>query len=320
MEIVIAIPTRRRPEMLMSCLRSIATLTIPEGDNLRVVVLENDRLPACKSLVSLVAEQHPQLNRLVYRHEPRLGIAVARNACVRLATEFRADVLAFIDDDETVTSDWLSMHIQALHETNADLLGGPVRLAKPEFQMNKTNYFVFNALKHQYLKIEMKSKALSNRALSKKYKIYTNNWVCKMAIFKDHNIAFNEELGLIGGEDTEFYDACIEKGIKAFWVSDAVVWDHLPRERLTFKYWFKRYRDQSNADLHYKKRSHSISKIKIYGSICFKILTLPLIAVAMFFSPYTYSLKLIRTYGTVVGRLDALRGKKHAHYQVITGS
>lgn len=320
MKIVIAIPTRRRPEMLMSCLKSISTLAVPQDCNLQVVVVENDTFSVCRSLVSSMADLYPKLQNLVYRHEPRVGISVARNACVQIAIELSADVLAFLDDDETVTPNWLLAHIEAMSKANSELLGGPVRLAEPDYKMGWINRFMFNALQYHYLENERKARERANIESSKKTKIYTNNWICKMSVFKNYNLKFNEELGLAGGEDTEFYNNCIDKGVKTNWVSNAIVWDHLPKERLSVNYQFRRYRDQANVELHYKMKSKSISRLKIFGSILTKCLTAPFIAALIFFSPHKYAIKMVQILGCVKGRLDALAGKTHTHYKVTTGT
>src|SRR5690606_31942716 len=60
-----------------------------------------------------------------YRVEERQGIPFARNAVLEAFQEF-GDVLAFVDDDEEVTSSWLSRLLTTWSSTGADVVAGPV--------------------------------------------------------------------------------------------------------------------------------------------------------------------------------------------------
>lgn len=318
MKIVVAVPTRRRSEMLASCLGSVAELEVPFGYQLQVAVVENDLAEECKSLVNDLAKCHSNLQNLIYRHEPRLGISVARNTCVNIAIDIGADFLAFIDDDETEIPDWLKYQIASMEKLNADLLGGPVRLADPKYKLSYFERIMFKALKNRYKEVELKALANSTVSDSKNTTVHTNNWICKTTVFKNHGIFFNEKLGQIGGEDTEFYWDCVNKGIKTGWAGNAVVWDHLPQSRLSIRYQYERSRDQSNAHFHYKVKTKKTSRLRSTGTIILRLIYVPLLLVLLLILPSKFSLKFVRNIGWIKGRVDALIGKKHAHYKVTT--
>lgn len=320
MKIVVAVPTRRRPEMLASCLRSLAALQVPVGFQLQVVVVENDMAEVCKQLVNHLAQGHVNLKNLIYKHEPRLGISTARNACIHTALEVGADFLAFIDDDETVAPNWLQFHMAAMEQQNADLLGGPVRLAKSEYELNWVDRILFKALEHRYMQVELKALAISNAASSKNTTVHTNNWVCKTSIFENHGIFFNEDLGQTGGEDTVFFNDCVRMDLRVGWVPNAVVWDHLPKSRLGIRYQYERSRDHSNAYLHYKLQTKSTSVWGVIGTILLRFIYLPFYLVLLLIMPSKFCLQFIRNVGWMKGRLDALLGKRHAHYKITTGA
>ena len=67
---------------------------------------------------------------MIVLHEPRAGVANARNAGLRAA---RGDLIAFLDDDELAPPDWLAELLRVQRAHTADAVFGPVRtrLASP---------------------------------------------------------------------------------------------------------------------------------------------------------------------------------------------
>jgi glycosyltransferase involved in cell wall biosynthesis len=290
------------------------------GYQLQVVVVENNLTADCELLVSDLAKAHAHLENVVYQLEPKLGISFARNACAQLAIDLGADYLAFIDDDETVTPEWLVHHMAAMENLNAHLLGGPVRLADAAYTLNWLNRIMFKALKHRYQEVELKALAVSSAPHSNNPTVHTNNWICKTSVFKTHGLFFNEELRQMGGEDTEFFRDCVNKGLKTGWVANAVVWDHLPQSRLSVRYQYERSRDQSNAHLHYKLNTKTTSVPEACAAILVRLIYFPFLLVLVVAVPSKFSLKFIRNVGWIKGRVDALLGKRHAHYKMTTGT
>src|SRR3954471_8661560 len=102
----ICICTFRRP-FLAETLRSLAALE-REGTDVRLIIADNDKVPSAKSLVDQAREGFPF--PVTYLHAPSSNICIARNACLDAAL---ADYVAFIDDDETVSPQWLSCLLAA---------------------------------------------------------------------------------------------------------------------------------------------------------------------------------------------------------------
>ena len=103
--IQISICTRKRPVMLQKCLESFQLLKVPEYTDIYIFVVENDDNPSAQGLVEKVAHHLPF--PVQYCSEPRQGISIARNRALFNAIEKNTDYLAFIDDDEWVTENWL---------------------------------------------------------------------------------------------------------------------------------------------------------------------------------------------------------------------
>lgn len=124
--VVVAICTRNRPQLLRSCLESVLGLVVPPRVQPCIVVVENDALPTCRCYVESCMREAPEPWKIVYGHEPNLGIPLARNLSVEIALGEDPDWIAFIDDDEVVDHQWLERMIGAAHELDCDVLQGPV--------------------------------------------------------------------------------------------------------------------------------------------------------------------------------------------------
>jgi len=117
-EIVIGIPTFRRPGQLDALLASLAPDRARTGP--AVVVADN----ACEPTALAVAERYC----VHYRPVPERGLAAVRNALVaeagHVAPEWRW--LAMLDDDGRVAPDWLGPLVACGEACRAHLVGGPV--------------------------------------------------------------------------------------------------------------------------------------------------------------------------------------------------
>ncbi|MEM8859809.1 MAG: glycosyltransferase, partial [Chloroflexota bacterium] len=99
----VVIPTINRPQMLATCLRSLEKLN---DKPLEIIVVDND--PA----TSISAEVVAQFPQVTYLAQPRTGASQARNLGVQHSS---GEIVAFVDDDEEVHSDWLTHLIQAFN-------------------------------------------------------------------------------------------------------------------------------------------------------------------------------------------------------------
>src|SRR5262249_43330328 len=61
-----------------------------------------------------------------FRHEPRKGLTFARNAALAAALRPGVTHIAFVDDDELPSPDWLASLVATLEKTQAAAAIGPV--------------------------------------------------------------------------------------------------------------------------------------------------------------------------------------------------
>lgn len=126
--VAFCISTFRRPHGLARLLDSIGALTVPEGVEVRIVVVDNDAAGSASDVVTRFAATVPWPVHSVI--ETRRGIPMARNRSIAEAGD--ADVFSFVDDDEELAPDWLATGLRVLQEHDAEAVVTPVVAAFEE--------------------------------------------------------------------------------------------------------------------------------------------------------------------------------------------
>jgi succinoglycan biosynthesis protein ExoM len=129
MNVAVCICTCNRPAGLERLLTALATidLTRRTPDRLEIIVVDNR--PGGPARAICVTHQARLGVHLHFCEEPTPGISFARNRAVAEALARGADFIAFLDDDDVPSSDWLLRLLEKQDETNADIVGGIWRLA-----------------------------------------------------------------------------------------------------------------------------------------------------------------------------------------------
>jgi succinoglycan biosynthesis protein ExoM len=221
MRIDIGICTFRRPA-LRETLESLFKLTLPEGVQLRLIVADNDANPSAQDLVESLADRSPFPIR--YVHCPKSNISIARNACLQAC---EADFLAFIDDDETATRDWLAALVRKARETGAEAVLGPVRAVYGEGSAGWMRRGDF----HSTMPVWVKGRIITG---------YTCNTLLDMRSPLVAGRRFALALGQSGGEDTHFFSQLTESGGRIEFAEDALVLEPVPESRASFAWLAKR--------------------------------------------------------------------------------
>ncbi len=217
----ICVCTYRRPG-LEDTLHSIGMLNVPDGAAVRIIVADNDVEPSARDLVYRLASLLPF--NVSYVHCPASNISLARNACLETAT---GDLLAFVDDDETVSPDWLIELLRAAAETGADAVLGPVRAVYGEDAPRWMKRGDF----HSTLPVWVGGEIHTG---------YTCNVLLHPSSPKLAGRRFNLALGRSGGEDTEYFARLHEAGGTIAFSPRAVVYEPVPPGRANFTWLAKR--------------------------------------------------------------------------------
>jgi len=186
-------------------------------------VADNDPAQSAQQLVAELASTSAV--PLKYCSESQPNIALARNKAVQYA---EGDFIAFIDDDEFPTEDWLWNLFKTCMALGVDGILGPV---KPSFESEPPKWV-------------KRGKFFDRPTFETGYKVNwdearTGNVLFKREILNSVDIPFRSEFAT-AGEDVDFFRRMIEKGHTFIWCNEAVAYEVVPASRCTRSYLLKR--------------------------------------------------------------------------------
>jgi succinoglycan biosynthesis protein ExoM len=227
MRVAICINTCQRPKGLQRLLDGLNRLTFHrcETPDIEIIVVDNDSSGhACTFCQETSSELKWTLKCYV---EPRRGIPYARNKAFNCAIANNVDFIAFIDDDEVPTPNWLDelLYVQSLYD--ADVVWGqivpyfiqpiPDWLTKGKF-FDRPRYPTGHSLK-----------SAAN-----------NNTLIRVEVLKTQEQLLDERLALSGGSDWHFFMRLQRAGYKIVWADDAIVYEWIPESRTNLKWLLQR--------------------------------------------------------------------------------
>ena len=161
----------------------------------------------------------------------------------------KACFLAFVDDDEIVSPEWLAELLTRQRDTLAPIVLGPVRAV---YRSDYPAWVVlgdFHATKP----------TVTNGAITTGY---AGNVLMTRDAFA--NQRFREDLGVSGGEDTEFFARLARAGARIAYAENAVAYEAVPPERATLRWLLKRrYRFGQTHALMLREAGAPLQKNKI---------------------------------------------------------
>jgi succinoglycan biosynthesis protein ExoM len=172
--------------MLRRCLTAISNLA-PSGQvGHTVIVVDNEPEPNNRALFEEFGG--------VYVHEPRRGIANARNAAVEAALAAGADFVAFTDDDCEPAEIWLADLLEVQWNTGADVVRGRTVFSYPD------------PLPWWVLPRKKKSRLPAMARPVKPLHVSTSNVLFSSRLIRADGLGlrFDPRFDATGGEDSEF--------------------------------------------------------------------------------------------------------------------
>jgi GT2 family glycosyltransferase len=217
-EVVVCIPSFRRPQHLQLTLESLASQRT--GRRFAVVVVENDALRRESAPVAIEFFWTGNIPGLCVV-EPNQGNCHAINAAFEtaLATFPAATKLLMIDDDEIASPQWLERMVSAAEASGADLVGGPVL---PDFDDD--------------LKRGLRRHPAFRPAYDESGPVPIiygcgNCLITRRVFERLADPAFDLKFNFLGGGDTDFFVRCRQAGMRFHWAADAVITETVPRNR-----------------------------------------------------------------------------------------
>ena len=207
--------TYLRPRGLERLLAGVATIEVPDGVAVEVVIVDNDAAASGRAVVDAARPGFPFPLRYVV--EPERGIVAARNAAVAAAGD--ADAVAFLDDDEWPSPAWLAELVRVGEETGASVVTGtvePVFDEEPPAWVRRGGFF------------ERPRHADGERITYAR----TSNALIEGAALAAHRPPF-VDTGSDGGEDTHLFRRLHLEGRPIVWADHATVYESVPASRVS---------------------------------------------------------------------------------------
>jgi glycosyltransferase involved in cell wall biosynthesis len=218
--LVVAVLTFRRPYELGRILPVLVDQVAAVAADAELLVIDNDPKASAAELVSTFDSAR-------YFHEPRPGIAAARNRALDEAISRGAQALVFIDDDEIPGSEWLSTLVAAWVRWGCAAVSGPV-------------ISIFDRQPRPWI---LASRAFEPRIVATGAEVpgaATNNLLLDIRQVLQMGLRFDDRLGLTGGEDTMFTHQLVAAGGQIRWCAEAVVLEPVLPSRATRRWVLRR--------------------------------------------------------------------------------
>jgi succinoglycan biosynthesis protein ExoM len=216
--LAVCIATHKRPHGLERLVLGLQALTFAKSAQpaITIIVVDNDPARTAEELSRRLAaaSRWP----LLYVSEPRRGISHARNSAMDAARSHGAELIAFLDDDEVPEPEWLDELLAARNRYQADVVAGPVLplFEGPVAEWMIAGKFFEKARRETGTRLETTA---------------TCNVLLRTAVTDEGRRAFDEKLGLTGGEDSDFFSRVAEAGHSIVWVDSAIVHEWNPATR-----------------------------------------------------------------------------------------
>ena len=240
MNVDVAICTWNRADMLRDTLQRLSTTEIPAEIKLRIIVVDNN----CTDHTQAVVKEIGNLLQIVSIQESRQGHCFARNAAIEIAD---SEFLIWIDDDVSVSDNWLHKYVNAFkHDSDQTFWGGSII---PAFHDSKPKW-----INEQWDKIKG---CFAYRDLGDQIVQFTNevlpygaNFAVRTKIQKQFlfDTDFGRQNGLVVGEDEiDVMKRMIAAGYTGRWVPGATVEHIIDPTRTTEAYIEKYFVGQGRA-------------------------------------------------------------------------
>ncbi|WP_160674434.1 glycosyltransferase [Clostridium sp. C8-1-8] len=246
--VCITIPTLNRQQYLENLINLLLKQKIEESldTDYSIIIIDNDKTQSSR----YIFDKYSETGKVLYDVEEKKGYARVRNKCINVAKSLGFDFIAFIDDDEIPSENWLNELVKSIIKNEAAVVFGPV---EPIYGEDIPNWVKNGGFFRKY-------KEDTNEEIS--FSDYrTSNAIINMQYIKD--ISFDNNFNLIGGEDPKFFDDMSKSKKCLFkWCETAIVKEFVPKERATVKWLNSRAFKGGKANVLYLK---SLNKGAIYN-------------------------------------------------------
>jgi succinoglycan biosynthesis protein ExoM len=253
--ICVCVCTFKRGALLERLLESLQNQRTEGRFSFSVVLVDNDAAESARTLVADFAAR--SVVPILYYVEPRRGIALARNQAVARA---QGDFLAFIDDDEFPSPNWLLLLFTAIQTRRVDGVLGPVF---PHFDEPPPDWVTKGGF---YDRPSYPTGTIIHWRQGR-----TGNVLLRMKVFEGQTQPFNP--AFVTAEDQDFFRRMIAGGRRFMWCHEAAAYEVVPPVRWSRSFVLRRALQRGKASL-----GHPTSR---FQSIGISLIAIPLYGVSL---------------------------------------
>lgn len=221
--------TYNRERYIYNVLQSIAAGGFGDYE---IVLVNNNSTDGTESECQRFAKDHPEV-AMRYCVEKQQGLSYARN---RGITESQGEVLVYVDDDAVVNREYLQTYADFFNRNKeAVAAGGPITprydgCEEPSWMSHYTRQLVTGELNLGTREREFPKGAFPGGG----------NAAYRKSVFNEVGL-FNVELGrkgnsLIGAEEKDLFDKMTSRGMKFYYLPNAILYHLIPPKKLTQDY------------------------------------------------------------------------------------
>ena len=221
--------TYNRERYIYNVLQSIAAGGFGDYE---IVLVNNNSTDGTESECQRFAKDHPEV-AMRYCVEKQQGLSYARN---RGIMESQGEVLVYVDDDAVVNWEYLQTYADFFNRNKeAVAAGGPITprydgCEEPSWMSHYTRQLVTGELNLGTREREFPKGAFPGGG----------NAAYRKSVFNEVGL-FNVELGrkgnsLIGAEEKDLFDKMTSRGMKFYYLPNAILYHLIPPKKLTQDY------------------------------------------------------------------------------------
>jgi succinoglycan biosynthesis protein ExoM len=248
--ILIAVATYKRNAQLEDLIESFQKLDLGQYDDNRVeiAIVDNDPESGAETCVTTLAAS--SRFKMDYLKETRKGVSHVRNTALEKALSENFDFIAFVDDDETVSPQWLSALLKTQSVTQAAAVFGPVNSTYDETCPDWISEWRPHAISIDRDDICTVPGGTCNVLISTQAVI-------------EGDLRFDPRMSLTGGEDTLFFYQLMDRGYTLANSADGVVNEPIPHNRTQPGWLMKRWYRTGITDAFILNRHDTSAKSKL---------------------------------------------------------
>jgi len=223
------ITLERRKDAFVKLLKYLDPALSAYSGELELLICNNGDADTKPQIEHTLANHLPTFKGTVrVINSPENNIAIGRNVVLDNAT---FDLIAFLDDDEYPSANWLVEMMAVRNECGSVVVAGPVL---PVFEEACPTWVKTTDLHN--VRNRTNKGAISMTG--------TGNVLIDTRPIK--TLRFNRSFGQTGGSDTEFFLRLYDEGHAMHWASNALVYEDIPADRAQTAYMLKRFKIQGN--------------------------------------------------------------------------